>query len=158
MTVEPWPFSYFGCFLARAMGANQEMSSIAERMQEAKENAAKPLIQSAVELLGETEEFKSKPYHQTILDEAATVTEGDRNTFYGDPSVNHECTALMWSAYLSRLHTEEVVVKARDVCMMNILQKVSRDANMPKRDNLVDIAGYARNAEMIYSAEMIDDE
>jgi hypothetical protein len=77
-----------------------------------------------------------------ILEEAASIVSGARNADYGTPLDNHQRTADLWSAYLG------VTVSPRMVCMMNVLQKVSRDAHAPKRDNLVDIAGYARNAEL----------
>jgi len=80
--------------------------------------------------------------HANVLDEAASVVLGDRRTFYGPPKINHTRTAAMWSAYLG------VQVNPHQVCLMNILQKISRDANRQKIDNLVDIAGYALNAEM----------
>jgi len=106
---------------------------------------------------------------KTILDEAAEITAGDRQKFYGHPRDNHGCTAALWSAYLlrrvqSRLremgeHPEDgrelehiLTLDARDVCWLNILQKASRDANLRKRDNLTDTAGYARNAEMVEEA------
>lgn len=78
----------------------------------------------------------------TVLEEAASVVDGPRQADYGHPSINHARTAMMWSAYLG------IPVSSRDVCMLNVLQKVSRDRNRPKRDNPVDIAGWARNAEM----------
>lgn len=78
----------------------------------------------------------------SVLDEAgATVL--DRQDGYGSPSDNHGRTARIWSAMLG------IEVTARMVCLLNIAQKVSRDTNAPKRDNLVDIAGYARCAEMV---------
>ena len=107
---------------------------------------------------------------KTVLDEAAEVTSNDRRRYYGHPRDNHGCTADLWSAYLRRvllaslpslglpLDDEDtiravlpqlVALGARDVCWLNILQKASRDANRPHRDNLVDCAGYARNAEMV---------
>ncbi len=85
----------------------------------------------------------------TFLDEAAEIVNGDRNKFYGHPLDNHGCTADMWSAYLSRRFGVSVLVTPEDVCVLNILQKTSREANMPKRDNLVDIIGYSLNVEMI---------
>lgn len=78
----------------------------------------------------------------TILQEAATVVDGPRRLDYGTPLDNHSRTAAMWAAYLG------VPITARDVCMLNVLQKASRDRHGAKRDNLVDIAGYARNAEL----------
>lgn len=85
----------------------------------------------------------------TVLDEAAQATSQDRNTDYGHPRDNLENTARLWSAYLSRSMRAEVTIEPRDVCNMMVLVKVSRDANAPKRDNLVDIAGWARCAEML---------
>lgn len=94
----------------------------------------------------------------TILDEAALVTSEARQWSYGTPADNHGRTAALWSAYLG------IPISTRQVCMLNILQKISRDANkLPPdaseaavresnrslRDNLVDIAGYARNAEIL---------
>lgn len=83
----------------------------------------------------------------TILDEAAEITAVDRQKAYGHPADNHGATAAMWSAYLGKRLGAPLT--ARDVCLMQIMVKVSREANAPKRDNLVDICGYARNAEMI---------
>lgn len=83
-----------------------------------------------------------------ILQEADNIVNGDRQKFYGHPSDNHGCTALMWSGYLSRRYNMKIELDVRDVCWLNALQKISRDANAPKRDNLVDVAGYAANIEM----------
>lgn len=98
----------------------------------------------------------------TILDEAAEVTAGDRQHFYGHPADNHGNTAELWTSYLMRRFVEGfngrigmVKLNARDVCNMMVLLKVSRDANRPKRDNLVDICGYARNAEQIEERSQI---
>ena len=85
----------------------------------------------------------------TVLEEAADITTNDRQRYYGHPKYNHGNTADMWSAYLNRKYGFEGPLDARDVCMMMVLLKVSRDANSPKRDNLVDICGYTRNAEQV---------
>lgn len=78
------------------------------------------------------------PVRQKVLEEAITLTCGDRNRDYGDPRPNFEDTAAMWSAY------KGVVFTAHDVAAMMILVKVSRLSMSPaKRDNWVDIAGYA---------------
>ena len=82
-----------------------------------------------------------------VLDEAKFIVAGKRQNDYGSPAENHGCTATMWSAYLYRRFGLEACITGRDVCLMNILQKVSRDANSPQHDNAVDIAGYAENAE-----------
>ena len=83
--------------------------------------------------------FSSK----TILDEAAGITTTDRNQTYGQPLDNHGRTAAFWSTYLG------IDITPEDVCWMMMLVKVSRNMHAPSRDNLVDMAGYARNIEMI---------
>jgi len=77
------------------------------------------------------------------LEEAIEITGGDRNKDYGKPEDNHKRTAAFWTHYLG------YKVNARQVCMMNVLQKISRDVAHPKRDNIVDIPGYCRNIWMI---------
>ena len=84
-----------------------------------------------------------------VLDKADEVTSNDRNRYYGHPLDNHTNTAAFWSSYLNRKYGSDISLSARDVCMMMILLKVSRDANKQNEDNLVDICGYARNAEMV---------
>lgn len=86
---------------------------------------------------------------KNILEEANTIIHGARNKDYGHPADNHQTTADMVRAYIKRRHGADIPLTARDICHFNILQKVSRDANAPKRDSLVDIAGYAGNIEMI---------
>lgn len=87
----------------------------------------------------------------SILDEAARIVNGDRQQSYGHPRDNHGCTAELWTAYFRRcgLLRDDATITARQVCIANALQKCSRDANSQERDNLVDIAGFAANAEMV---------
>lgn len=92
---------------------------------------------------------------ETVLEEAARIVDGDRNAAYGDPAGNHGTTAAMWTAYLQRRGLLTGELDARDVCLLNVLQKTSRDAHWRQRDNLTDICGYARNAEL--SAPPVDE-
>lgn len=82
---------------------------------------------------------------------AAQVTQTVRNrgSDYGHPSTNHQLTADLWSAYLSRRLGKEVRVTAEDVCMLNVLQKSSRLADGTKDDSWLDIAGYTENVAML---------
>lgn len=86
---------------------------------------------------------------ETILEEAERIVNGARRDHYGHPSENHGCTAELWGAYLTRKTGHRISVDAEDVCVLNILQKMSRHAHARTRDNWVDTVGYARNAEMI---------
>lgn len=75
------------------------------------------------------------------MDEAKRLAYGDRNHDYGTPAENHGRTAALWSEYLG------IRLTARDVCAFNILQKLSRERHRAKRDNLIDVAGYADNMD-----------
>lgn len=89
------------------------------------------------------------PHPSSVLAEASEIVAGARRASYGRPIDNHQRTANLWNAYLAVLPGESPQpLTPRDVCMLNILQKISRDRFQPKRDNLVDIAGYAENAQL----------
>jgi hypothetical protein len=62
---------------------------------------------------------------------------------YGHPRADFERTAKIWEAITGRAFTAMEVA----LCMIGV--KISRQVNSEKRDNIVDIAGYARTAEMV---------
>ena len=77
-----------------------------------------------------------------ILDTAAKITKGERETQYGGPEDNFRKIAELWSAYLSK--GEDVFLTAEDVAVMMILFKVGRlTTGGGSADTWVDIAGYA---------------
>lgn len=80
------------------------------------------------------------------LEEAGRIVRGSREDTYGPAERNLSRIAEMWSAYLS------MPLTARQVAVMMVLLKTSRDAFKPKHDNMVDICGYA------YLADMIDND
>lgn len=88
-----------------------------------------------------------------MIETAESVVNGERQLAYGHPAKNHGCTAILWSAYLARKYDLPITLDTDDVCMLNILQKVSRQANARKDDNLVDIIGYSLNAAMCGEVE-----
>lgn len=73
-----------------------------------------------------------------VLEEALRITKGDRNASYGPPDQDFKRTAAMWSAI------KGVPFEAREVAMFMVALKLSRETHQRKRDNWVDIAGYAR--------------
>lgn len=67
-----------------------------------------------------------------------------RADVYSHPYPNHKRIAELWSAYL------EFPITAFQASVMQILVKISRLVETPGHyDSLVDIAGYARVANMI---------
>lgn len=88
----------------------------------------------------------------TILTEAVELVFGPRAAAYGHPKDNFTCIAGLWEAYLVKrgvFNVESPGLMPHDVAMMNILQKVAREAHMPTHDNLIDIAGYAATVERL---------
>lgn len=82
-----------------------------------------------------------------ILEEANSLVHGDRQIAYGHPLDDFSRTAKMWSAILGCQVTAEQV----GLCMCAV--KISRQVNKPKRDNMVDLAGYAATVEMVRDEE-----
>lgn len=81
-----------------------------------------------------------------VLDEAKALITGDRAASYGPAEQTFGTIAQMWSAYISSGHLpsdEHIALGAFDVAQLLVLMKVARNAYKPKRDNAVDIAGYA---------------
>lgn len=79
--------------------------------------------------------------HASILMEAEALVHGDRNESYGHPLDDFKRTAKMWSAILG------IEIRPEQVGLCMIAVKLSRECHRPKRDNLVDIAGYAETVE-----------
>ena len=82
--------------------------------------------------------LNSTPVNEDVLEEALRITKGDRQNQYGPPDQDFQRTAAMWSAL------KGVQFTAQDVAAFMIVLKLSRQTHQNKRDNWVDIAGYAR--------------
>lgn len=80
---------------------------------------------------------------ESILQEAQRIVHGDRGADYGSPKLDFARTAKMWGAILGF----EVPVEKVPLCMVAL--KISRQCNKAKRDNWVDIAGYAETGYMV---------
>ena len=73
-----------------------------------------------------------------VLDEARKTINGDRQDAYGNPEDSFSMIAELWTAYLDKY------VSPQDVAMMMALLKIARQkTGKGKRDNFVDICGYA---------------
>lgn len=81
----------------------------------------------------------------TILDEAKQITAGDRQASYGPPDQDFARTARIWEAILATcLKDGELRITPRHIALCMIGLKLSRETHQHKRDNWVDIAGYAK--------------
>lgn len=80
----------------------------------------------------------------SILHEAHRLVHGDRNAAYGHPIDDYTRTGRIWGAILGIPD-----IDPRICCLMMSAVKISREVNAPKRDNRVDMAGYAECAQMV---------
>lgn len=78
---------------------------------------------------------------------ADQLTNEDRIKQYGHPSINMAEIAAMWSIIL------RTKVSAEQVALCNIATKVCRQMHQSKRDNLIDICGYAKVADIVIQHE-----
>ena len=78
-----------------------------------------------------------------ILEEANSLVYGDRAADYGSVLDNFTTIAALWSPIL------KVTVTAEQVALCMVQVKVARQIHKPKRDNLVDGAGYLACAEIM---------
>lgn len=80
---------------------------------------------------------------ESVLEEAQRLIHNDRNQSYDHPLDNFKRIATIWSVVFNMPVTEEQV----GLAMVGV--KLAREAYMPKRDNLVDGAGYFGTIEML---------
>lgn len=109
--------------------------------------------------------------NEGVLQEAIRITSSDRAQAYGPPEDNFSRIALLQAAWLlikygkpetiatvaaavgGSISGEKIAISRHDVAIMSIMTKLAREAASSKRDNLVDIAGYARCAARIAGHE-----
>lgn len=77
---------------------------------------------------------------ESILQEAESLVHGARNETYGHPLDDFSRTATLFNT-LASSNSPRLI--AEDIALLLICVKLSRQSNLPKRDNLVDLAGYA---------------
>jgi uncharacterized protein DUF6378 len=78
-----------------------------------------------------------------VLNEARALIEGDRNKTYGSPTQNFQNTADIWNVLLGHKLKGGQKIEAYEVATLMVALKLARTVAEPKRDNFVDMAGYA---------------
>ena len=94
-------------------------------------------------------EIDEKP--EPVTAEAGRLVHGARQGDYGHPAEDFARTGKMWAAILG---LNAVTPEQVGLCMVAL--KLSREVNKPKRDNRVDMAGYAETLQLV--AEWRDDK
>lgn len=81
---------------------------------------------------------------ESVLEEAQRLVHGDRGDDYGHPAEDFTRAGRMWGAILDR---DDIPPELVGLCMVAV--KISREVHRPKRDNRVDMAGYAETVDMV---------
>lgn len=81
---------------------------------------------------------------ESILQEAQRLVHGPRQSAYGHPLDDFSRTGRIWGAVLG---TEDIPPHLVALCLIGV--KISREVNSPKRDNRVDMAGYAEALDLV---------
>lgn len=84
---------------------------------------------------------------ETICQEADRLVAGDRQKDYGHPFDAFVIVAKLFTALLDKKLKEPIT--AEEATLLLVLLKVAREGNAPKRDNRVDIAGYAKVLDLV---------
>lgn len=83
---------------------------------------------------------------KSILEDANTVINGDRQDSYGNPEDSFHLISRLWSEYLQarqKMNDNIFTLDKLDVAHMMALFKIARMVGQkPCRDNYVDAAGY----------------
>lgn len=80
---------------------------------------------------------------ESVLAEAASLITGDRNKTYGSPTQNFQNTAELWTVLLRHKLKDGEVIDPNEVGTLMVALKLARTVAQDKRDNYVDMAGYA---------------
>lgn len=92
-------------------------------------------------------------HNKSVLEEAAETVGGPRQEAYGHPRDNYNRVAHMLTGLLADKLKPGEFVTPSDAALAMILIKCAREAHRPKRDNRVDIAGYALVLDLINASE-----
>jgi hypothetical protein len=90
-----------------------------------------------------TDWFAEPPAQSTIAGEAHGMVYGDRQEDYGHPREDFTRTAIIWTGLLQHKLAEGQYIEAEDIARCMVGVKLARDVHSPKRDNRVDMVGYA---------------
>ena len=91
------------------------------------------------------------PAYRSPATEAAGLVHRNRGADYSRPLEDFSAVATAMNAYLRKKYgSDAACLDAEDIPIFQICVKIMREAERPKHDNRVDIAGYAEALEMVH--------
>lgn len=84
-----------------------------------------------------------KVEESTVATEAHGHVYGARQGDYGHPREDFTRTAVLWTGLLQHKLADGEYITPEDYARCMVAVKLSRDVHSPKRDNRIDMAGYA---------------
>jgi hypothetical protein len=87
---------------------------------------------------------------ESVAQEAFRLVRGQRRDDYGHPADNFTQTGRIWGAILNVGD-----IAPETVGLMMAGAKISRETNVHKRDNLVDLCGYAETVAMVHERGLL---
>lgn len=96
-----------------------------------------------------------KPLGQELFEEVSQIINFDRQGSYGKPEDSFGSIARRWTEYIHNtfLHGQVTKLNAKDVAFMMMELKMARESNKHKRDNILDLFGYAALLEEMKDGE-----
>lgn len=85
----------------------------------------------------------------SVLDEASEIVYARSESDYGHPYYDFSKTAAIWTVILGPKLSPGAKIEPEDVGLCQIGVKLSREIHEHRRDNLVDIAGYAETVNRV---------
>lgn len=85
----------------------------------------------------------------TFSQQAEDLVLGERNSSYGDPSLDYQKTAKIWSGLLVHKLRPGIEITPKEAILMMVALKLSREMHRHKADNLIDAHGYLNLAEWV---------
>jgi hypothetical protein len=91
--------------------------------------------------------YSLNPITESVTQEAHRLVEGDRGADYDHPLDNFRKTAVVWTGILDQKLRAPITEEEVGLLMVGV--KLAREAHHHKRDNLVDVSGYAQTVQMV---------
>lgn len=130
--------------LTRRDNTVQSVDLTREEVTELRDALSRHLLDTDPHPHGPTEEqLAAAGVQSSVAVDAHGHVYGARQGDYGHPREDFTRTAVLWTGLLQHKLADGEYITPEDYARCMVAVKLSRDVHSPKRDNRVDVAGYA---------------